>query len=252
MMSDKYFSCIISVFLTLIFFLIIFTVDNLKGPVFFTADTIHAKSASAEINIVTENANHKVSFDALNQKKIINLAVLDVQTIERPLPTLNTTSTAQEEIQPEHPEKKLINKVELHCLALNNYFEARGESTRGQHAVASVVLNRVKHKGFPNTICGVVKQGGKKLNRCQFSWWCDDRSDEPQDQSAWKRSLALATEVLQAKHEDITFGALWYHADYVSPYWRTAMNEGPTIGKHIFYSAKKPSKPSRILSIETT
>ncbi|MEE9423893.1 MAG: cell wall hydrolase [Methylococcales bacterium] len=252
MMSDKHFSCIISVFLSLIFFLTIITVDNLKGPVFFTADAIRTQSASAEINTFTENTNHRVSSNAINQEKTITLAVLNVDTIEQPLPSQNTVNTVQAEIQPTHPETKPIDKVELHCLALNNYFEARGESRTGQRAVANVVLNRVKHKGFPDTICGVVKQGGKKLNRCQFSWWCDDLSDEPQDQSAWKRSLALATEILQKKHEDITFGALWYHADYVSPYWRTAMSEGPKIGKHIFYSAKKRSKPSRIQSIETT
>jgi spore germination cell wall hydrolase CwlJ-like protein len=255
MMSDKNFSCIISVFLSLIFFLTIITVDNLKGPVFFTAETIRVDSLSDKRNAFAENANHRVNLDVViqeKQEKIIDLAVLDVQSIEQRLPTLNTVNTVQKKIQTIHPVKKQIDNAELHCLALNNYFEARGESTTGQHAVANVVLNRVKHKGFPDSICGVVKQGGKKLYRCQFSWWCDGLSDEPHDQTAWKLSLKIASDILQKKHEDITSGALWYHADYVSPYWRTSMNEGPKIGRHIFYSARKPSKPSKTKTTETT
>ncbi|MEE9344584.1 MAG: cell wall hydrolase [Methylococcales bacterium] len=258
MMSDKYFSCIISVFLSLIFFLTIITVDNLKGPVFFTAGTVRADSANAKRNAFAENANHRVSLNAViqekreKQEKFIDLAVIDVQSIEQHLPILNTVITVQEKIQTKHPVKKQIDNAELHCLALNNYFEARGESTTGQHAVANVVLNRVNHKGFPDSICGVVKQGGKKLYRCQFSWWCDGLSDEPHDQTAWKLSLKIASDILQKKHEDITSGALWYHADYVSPYWITSMNEGPKIGKHIFYSARKSSKLSKTKTTKTT
>lgn len=128
---------------------------------------------------------------------------------------------------------------ELYCLAQNIYFEARGESQQGQLAVASVVLNRVEHRSFPDTICGVVKQGGyKKKYRCQFSWWCDGLSDRPVDKKAWIQSVDLAKRVLEKRHKDLTSGALWYHADYVSPYWRTSMKRGPKIGKHIFYSAK--------------
>lgn len=132
-----------------------------------------------------------------------------------------------------------IDNEELYCLALNNYFEARGESRKGQFAVASVVLNRVKNPRFPDSICGVVKQGGyKKKYRCQFSWWCDGLSDKPMNKQAWKQSIELARSVLEKHHNDITAGALWYHADYVSPYWRTSMKRGPKIGRHIFYSAR--------------
>ena len=47
----------------------------------------------------------------------------------------------------------------LDCLAEAIYFEARGESFGGMLAVASVVMNRVDHKDFPNNICGVVREG---------------------------------------------------------------------------------------------
>src|ERR1700744_5655884 len=41
------------------------------------------------------------------------------------------------------------------CLTQAVYFEARGETPRGQAAVAQVVLNRVANPSFPKTVCGV-------------------------------------------------------------------------------------------------
>ncbi len=131
---------------------------------------------------------------------------------------------------------------ELQCMALNLYFEARGETSAGQKAVGHVVLNRVNHAGFPKSVCGVVKQGeeGKRF-RCQFSWWCDGRSDQPRNQHSWRQSILVAAEVFNETKSDPTHGALWYHADYVNPYWKRSMEKGPKIGKHIFYSRKKTS-----------
>jgi hypothetical protein len=130
----------------------------------------------------------------------------------------------------------VIAPEELQCLALNLYHEARGEPEPGRIAVGQVVLNRAADGGFPGTLCAVVQQGGAKpLNRCQFSWWCDGRSDRPSDEEAWTDSRRLAAELVRGWHGDPTGGALWYHADYVSPYWRRAFVEGPQIGRHIFY-----------------
>lgn len=135
---------------------------------------------------------------------------------------------------------------ELQCMALNLYFEARGESRAGQQAVAHVVLNRANHRGFPKSVCGVVKQGGEdKRYRCQFTWWCDGRSDRPRNKRSWRNSVILAAQVLTNQTIDPTNGALWYHADYVHPYWRRSMEKGPKIGKHIFYLSKKSSSQSR-------
>ena len=64
------------------------------------------------------------------------------------------------------------------CLALAMYWEAKAEGAEGMRAVAAVVLNRVAHPEFPRTVCGVVKQGGERPP-CQFSWWCDGKSDQP-------------------------------------------------------------------------
>ncbi|MEW8507124.1 MAG: cell wall hydrolase [Candidatus Thiodiazotropha sp.] len=129
---------------------------------------------------------------------------------------------------------------EIECLARNIYFEARSESEQGQRAVGHVVMNRVAAKGYPNTICAVVKQGGeKRRNRCQFSWWCDGRSDQPVNKRAWRRSLELAHAILSGRSKDPTDGALWYHADYVKPVWSSALVLGKKIGHHLFYLSKK-------------
>ncbi len=127
---------------------------------------------------------------------------------------------------------------ELHCLALNIYFEARGEDMKGQHAVAHVVMNRVKDARFPHTVCDVVRQGGEAtLHRCQFSWWCDGQSDRPRNLEMWKVTQAIARSVYWGYSADPTQGALWYHADYVMPHWGKVFKRGPTIGRHIFYVA---------------
>lgn len=130
---------------------------------------------------------------------------------------------------------------EIQCLALNVYFEARSESIEGQYAVGHVVMNRVAHSGFPNSICGVVKQGGEEpRNRCQFSWWCDGRSDKPANHKVWLKSLSRAYDIYLGQVNDPTQGALWYHADYVSPRWSKYLTMVTKIGQHLFYQDRKP------------
>ena len=126
--------------------------------------------------------------------------------------------------------------AELRCLALNIYFEARNEPDTGMIAVGQVVLNRVDDSRFPPTVCAVVRQGGARpKNRCQFSWWCDGLSDRPTDKGAWARSQALAFLLYWGFVNDTTGGALWYHADYVKPHWRTSFEQGAKFGRHLFY-----------------
>lgn len=125
---------------------------------------------------------------------------------------------------------------EIDCLALNVYFEARGESEIGQRAVAHVVMNRVGDFRFPETACDTIRQGREKgLHKCQFSWLCDGLNDQPVDRRAWRQAKLIAEDVYYGASADPTGGALWYHADYVAPWWRTALAEGPIIGQHIFY-----------------
>lgn len=137
---------------------------------------------------------------------------------------------------------------EIQCLAQNIYFEARSESRQGQLAVGHVVMNRLAHKHYPNSVCEVVKQGGeKRRNRCQFSWWCDGRSDQPVDNTAWERSLKLATTIYWGQTNDPTDGALWYHADYVKPDWSSDLIFAKKIGHHLFYM----SEDHRVYALNT-
>ncbi|WP_158498844.1 cell wall hydrolase [Magnetospira sp. QH-2] len=134
-------------------------------------------------------------------------------------------------------------ETELHCLALNVYWEARSESLDGQLAVAGVTLNRMRSEEFPNTICGVVTQGLGKRHQCQFSWWCDGKSDEPTEEGAWKLAKMVARYALHANDRDPSQGALFYHANYVQPEWISKLKRVRKIGRHIFY--RDPTK-SRI------
>ncbi len=45
------------------------------------------------------------------------------------------------------------------CLARSIYWEAKGKDSTDMEAVANVVMNRLGHEGFPDTVCAVVKQG---------------------------------------------------------------------------------------------
>ena len=119
-----------------------------------------------------------------------------------------------------------------HCLALAMYWEARGEGRTGMVAVGFVVRNRVRDPRFPNAVCDVVYEGGE-TPPCQFSWWCDGRSDRPTDATQWRRSLELAREMLTTSVEDPTQGALFFHSTAMASPWRRTRTA--KIGNHIFY-----------------
>ncbi|MFN4088315.1 MAG: cell wall hydrolase [Alphaproteobacteria bacterium] len=123
----------------------------------------------------------------------------------------------------------------LECLALTIYWEARGRGLKEQDAVAHVVLNRVADPVFPDTICGVVRQGGKRRNRCQFSWYCNGRPDDPTEKPAWREAKSRARAVLAGKAGDPTDGATYFHHVRVRPHWRTAFEQTAQLGPHIFY-----------------
>jgi spore germination cell wall hydrolase CwlJ-like protein len=128
------------------------------------------------------------------------------------------------------------------CLARAVYFEARSESTLGQLAVATVILNRVKASDNSASVCGVVYKGANRLNACQFSFACDGKPDVPDDVAAWNTALNITTLALTTDEEipdqqmQVVANATFYHADYVDPYWSKSMHRLTKIGRHIFYS----------------
>jgi|TARA_R110000824_G_scaffold112851_3_gene262283 N-acetylmuramoyl-L-alanine amidase len=132
------------------------------------------------------------------------------------------------------------------CLALNIYYEARSEPLVGKLAVAQVVINRVYDDRYPGAICEVVKQGPTYKsnpnlpirNRCQFSWYCDGKSDEPVDKDSFNEAKTIANWLVTTHPKelvDLVEGATHYHATQVLPEWAASKTFVARIGNHIFY-----------------
>ncbi len=135
---------------------------------------------------------------------------------------------------------KKVSAKELNCMATAIYFEARGESYRGQVAVGQVVMNRVKHKLYPSTICSVVFQNQHRRNACQFSFACDGIPERVYDKKAWVQAEEIARGVIAGDLYLSEVGyATHYHATYVSPHWAPRMKKVTKIGQHVFYHFKR-------------
>ncbi len=124
----------------------------------------------------------------------------------------------------------LIDKAEHYCLALNIYHEARGERVEGQIAVAHVTINRTEHNKWKGSICDVVYQPK------QFSWTHLIEDQTPKENKAWNKAKVIARDVMIGNTEDPTFGAVFYHANYVNPNWAEYMDLSKVIGRHLFYT----------------
>ena len=142
-----------------------------------------------------------------------------------------------------------VDPEQLECMALNIYFESAVEPLAGKLAVSQVVLNRVKERNWPSTICEVIKEGPTYKNwkgnvypvkdRCQFSWWCDGKVDVPHPGRVWENSKKLAKSAMtNNRMVDITEGSTHYHAEYVNPRWASRMNRVGRIGAHYFYKSR--------------
>lgn len=128
------------------------------------------------------------------------------------------------------------------CLVEAVYFEARGEPFKGMIAVVEVILNRVAHKSFPNTVCTVVGQGkywnGNPIrHKCHFSYYCDGKSEKITDENAFKK-VRLAVVMGVRTYRQPT-NVLYYHTVNVRPYWVSDFKQLYLIGRHIFYGENK-------------
>jgi N-acetylmuramoyl-L-alanine amidase len=127
---------------------------------------------------------------------------------------------------------------DLQCLAENVYFEARGEPLQGQYAVAEVTLNRTEAPDFPHTICAVVHETRWDPSRRRFVAdfsWTELRERSPDNGSAWRQAMTVATAVYDDVNEPVVPGALFYHATSIRPAWSRSKRKIATIGNHIFY-----------------
>jgi spore germination cell wall hydrolase CwlJ-like protein len=125
---------------------------------------------------------------------------------------------------------------EWQCLTKALYFESRGESLKGQFAVAEVILNRVDSPAYPSTVCGVVEQRGG--GSCQFSYVCDGASDKMREREPMERAKRIARVMLDGAPRLLTDGATHFHTTGVRPGWARRYPQTAAIGAHLFY--RKP------------
>ncbi len=123
----------------------------------------------------------------------------------------------------------------LECLTSSIYYEAGRESADGQRAVAQVVLNRVRHPAFPNSVCGVVFEGSTRVTGCQFTFTCDGSMAYRPVPELWQRARKVAWEMMSGRIYTPVGNATHYHADYVVPYWASSLVKTSVEGVHIFY-----------------
>lgn len=124
---------------------------------------------------------------------------------------------------------------EWRCLAEALYFEARGESVKGQFAVAEVIMNRVDSATYPDTVCGVVHQGTGRKYGCQFTYTCDGLPEVINEPRAFDQVAKVAKLMVNGAPRVLTEGATHYHTTAVNPRWARKFPRTARIGVHLFY-----------------
>ncbi|MQG93761.1 cell wall hydrolase [Pseudomonas sp. MN1F] len=166
---------------------------------------------------------------------------LEKKVVEDAPPPKKPETITPGEVQAVDPAGQAPMDDSITCLARTIYWEAKGADAQDMSAVASVVLNRLGHEGFPDTICGVVKQG-VETKACQFSWWCDGRSDQVEEAQRYDVAKEIARKALNQQLKDPTRGALYFHDRNVHPDWAKAYRKTAETRHFLFY------KPNQALA----
>ena len=136
---------------------------------------------------------------------------------------------------------KAVRDQALRCMTQAVYFEAGFEPLAGQQAVAQTVINRVRHPGYPKSICGVIYEGAARGTGCQFSFTCDGSLQRQISPAMWTNAEIVARRALSGFVMKDVGAATHYHADYVYPYWAPTLVKLRTVGAHVFYRWTGPS-----------
>lgn len=147
------------------------------------------------------------------------------------------TPLSKTEVQAVDPAGKAPMDDAITCLSRTIYWEAKGGAIEDMEAVANVVLNRLGSKDFPDTVCAVVKQGSEK-SPCQFSWWCDGRPDQVEEEDRYTIAKEIARKALNQQLPDRTNGALFFHDRSASVDWSKTYIKTKEIGSFLFYKPK--------------
>ncbi|WP_332817728.1 cell wall hydrolase [Sphingopyxis sp.] len=188
------------------------------------AVTAKAAKQKAIAKLITETETDSVvptaeGADAVARNALLPVSALPVEAA-RPfiMPTLSMVQASNAQ----------------RCLTQAIYYEAATESDAGKAAVAQVILNRMRHPAYPNTVCGVIYQGSSRPG-CQFSFACDGAMSRPPVPALWRRSAEIARAALSGHVETGVGMATHYHANYVLPRWAPKLTKIEQIGAHIFY-----------------
>jgi spore germination cell wall hydrolase CwlJ-like protein len=150
-----------------------------------------------------------------------------------PIAALPSPAAAAYAFRPTTPIDQMRS---LDCLTQAIYYEAGNQNEDGQRAVAQVVLNRVRHPAWPNTVCGVVYQGAMRVGGgCQFTFTCDGSLARTPVPSLWAQARRYAAEALAGRTYAPVGLSTFYHANYVFPGWAPRLVKTAQIGAHIFY-----------------
>lgn len=165
--------------------------------------------------------------------------VLEEKAADKPdaPPAPKSEAITPKEVQAVDPAGTAPLDDPITCLARSIYWEAKGRDTPEMEAVASVVMNRLGHDGFPGTVCEVVKQGSETKS-CQFSWWCDGKSDQVKEDAEYALAKEIAGKALNRQLTDRTHGALYFHDRNVHPSWAREYTRTAETGKFLFYKPK--------------
>jgi len=153
------------------------------------------------------------------------------------LPVAKSEAITTSEVQAVDPAGVAPLDDAITCLARSIYWEAKGKSSADMEAVASVVMNRLGHEGFPDTVCAVVKQGSESKN-CQFSWWCDGRPDTVQEATQYAIAKEIARKALNKQLNDRTNGAMYFHDRNVKPDWAKKYLKTTETAMFLFYKPR--------------
>ncbi|WP_136637102.1 cell wall hydrolase [Pseudooceanicola onchidii] len=192
-----------------------------------------AGGAFAEGSVEDIATAEKTGLDAVGSIKLA--ALLDTEAIRdvRPQARKGLKIEYSKKFLASLPKPKLSDQAA--CLAEALYFEARGESVKGQFAVAEVIMNRVDSAIFPNSICGVIHQGTGRKYACQFTYTCDGNPEVIREKAAYSRVAKVADLMARGGPRGLTQGATYYHTHGVAPKWSRKFARTASIGVHYFY-----------------
>lgn len=193
-----------------------FAVILLCGPVLAAGQESQKEAAEEKAQVLEQKAAEKGGETRVRKSEVINPS----------------------EVQAVDPAGAAPLDDAITCLARSIYWEIKGGVAVEMEAVASVVMNRLGHEGFPDTVCAVVKQGSEK-HACEFSWWCDGRADQVKEDDRYALAKEIARKALNKQLPDRTHGALYFHDKTVKPAWAKKYLKTAESRNFLFYRPRE-------------